>query len=310
MPALPFASLILLATASTMVGCATGAPLVGSEPTVVWENARHRDPIAQTPLSDAEARRIARAHDAAFSCEATARAMAKRDAERGWQVMHQCIQRHDFTDLELLVDSEWSDRVAAATDAASLMAHVVAVRGGDVESDLRLLRRHKVPLYSLQAALSEPDSYLGRYVLVRGSPRAGRTVDGGRHFQLVETKVMAESEWVTAPGSTRLSTKFQGGTADQPGLDVKRGRVDSSTSHQSEKVEVLTNVSVETGLHITARLPAGEPVLEPATDHIVVLKVGGVEKTEDLDGEVDEEPWATVVDFFEPESSRFARLGR
>lgn len=307
MRALPLASLVLTAV---VAGCATGTPIVGSEPTVVWENARHQDPPSSTPLSDAEARRIARAHDAAFSCESTARAMAKRDAQRGWQVMRQCIQRQDFTDLELLLESEWSDQVAAAPDAASIMAHVIAVRGGDVESDLRLLRRRKFPLYSLQAALSEPESYTGRFVLVRGSARRGRPVDGGREFQLVETKVMAESEWVTAPGTTRLTNKLDGGSADQQGLDVKRGRVDNSTSSQTEKVEVLTNVSVETGLQIAARLPSGEPTLEPSTDYIVVLKVGGIEKTEDLDGEVDEAPYAVVVDYFEPESGRFARLGR
>lgn len=291
--------------------CASGLSAVGGEPTVLWENARAVDATGGGALSDGEARRIARAHDAAFSCEGTARSMARRDAERGWMVMRQCILRSDFTDLDLLVDGEWADLVASADDAASLLAHVIAVRGGDVEADLRLLRRRKMPLYSLQAALAEPDAYKGRAVLVRGTAKRGRPVGGGREFTLVETKVMAESEWVTAPGTSRLSTKFSGATADQPGVDVKgRGLVEENQRSETAKVEVLHNVSVETGRDVVARLPSGEPSLEPSTDYIVVLRFGGVEQLQNLDGEPVEEPVAVVVDYFEPETSRFARLVR
>jgi hypothetical protein len=300
-----------LALSLGITSCATNTWTVGREPTVLWENARAADPVSTEPLSESEARRIARAHDAAHSCEATARAMSRRDAARGWMVMRQCILRSDFGNLEQLIDSEWSEQVANAPDAAALLAHVIAVRGGDVEGDLRLLRRRKMPLYSLQAALAEPDAYKGRFVLVRGSARRGRAVDGGREFTLVETKVMAESEWVTAPGTSRLTTKFSGATADRPGVDVRgRGLVEDNQRSETAKVEVLHNVSVETGRELIARLPSGEPSLEPATDYIVVLRFVGLEPVTNADGDVDTEPVAVVTDFFEPESSRFARLDR
>ncbi len=300
-----------LALSLGATSCATNTWSVGSEPTVLWENARAADPVTTTPLTESEARRIARAHDAAHSCESSARAMARRDVERGWMVMRQCILRSDFGNLEQLLESEWSDQVAAAPDAASLLAHVIAVRGGDVEADLRLLRRRKMPLYSLQAALAEPDAYKGRFVLVRGTAKRGRPVDGGREFTLAETKVMAESEWVTAPGTSRLTTKFQGATADQPGVDVKgRGLVEDNQRSETAKVEILHNVSVETGRELVARLPSGEPSLEPATDYIVVLRFTGLEPIVNADGDTDDEPVGVVTDYFEPESSRFARLGR
>jgi len=302
-----------LAAAVSSAGCATSAPsVVGPEPTTLWENARGTDVVADGTFTPAEARKIARAHDAAHSCEQTARDFAKKNIERGWAVMHQCILRNDFSDLETLIESGWAEHVAASPDAASLLAHVIAVRGGDVENDIRLLRRRKMPVYSLQAALAEPDSYRGRYVLVRGTARNGRPADGGRSFRLVETKVMAESEWVTPPNSTRLSTRTAGTLADQPGVDIRgRGVVERNQRDETAKVEILHNVSVETGRELLASIKSDEPSLEPATDYIVVLRFEGVReiKIEDSD-DVDDEATAVVVDYFEPESSRFARLGR
>jgi hypothetical protein len=305
--AVSFLSLVVLGAS-----CASMAPTVGGEPTVLWENARPREAESAASLSESEARRIARAHDAAFSCEGTARAMAKRDEERGWQVMRQCIMRSDFTDLELLLEGEWADRVKDSADAHSLLAHVIAVRGGDVESDLRLLRRRKMPLFSLAAALTEPSSYAGRFVLVRGTAKNGRAVDNGRAFDLIETKVMAESEWVTTPGTARQSSKRSGAVVDRPGVDISgRGLVEDSQLDETSKVEVLHNVSVETGRSLMARLQSGEPSLEPAVDYIIVVRFKGLEKGEaDLDGEYEETAVGEVVDYYEPETSRFARLGR
>jgi hypothetical protein len=117
-------------------------------------------------------------------------------------------------------------------DAALLLAHVMAVRGGDIESDLRLLRRRKMPVYSLQAALAEPDSYKGRAVILRAAARDGRNTGGGRTFRLVETKLMAESRWVTAPRTTRIDVRddsevgslTQHDLADEFGVSAERIR--------------------------------------------------------------------------------------
>ncbi|HEY1101491.1 MAG TPA: hypothetical protein VGF99_21305 [Myxococcota bacterium] len=305
-----FAPALLLATAA-LTGCTSTTYIVGAEPTTLWENAHKLEDEPTTRFTEAEAKKIARAHDAAHTCEQTARDFARKSVERGWSLMHQCIQRNDFTDLELLVESAWAPHVAASPDAAILLAHVIAVRGGDVENDLRLLRRRKMPVYSLQAALAEPDSYRGRYVLVRGNARNGRRAEGGRSFRFVETKVMAESEWVTPPNRTRLSTRTSGALSDQQGLEVSRGRVDTSSRDETEKREILHNVSVETGRELRATVDDDAPSLEPQTDYVVVMRFEGVReiKLEDSD-DTDDEAQGVVVDWFEPESSRFARLSR
>ena len=297
-------------------GCTSTTWIVGSEPTTLWENANSAE-LSTGSFTVAEARKIAAAHDAAHSCEQTARDFARKNVERGWAVMHQCILRNDFSDLEILIDGGWAPHVAAADDAASLFAHVIAVRGGDVESDLRLLRRKKMPVYSLQAALAEPDSYRGRFVLVRGTARNGRAAEGGRTFRLVETRVMAESEWVSPPNSARLSTRTSGTVADQPGIDIKgRGVVENNQRDDSTKVEILHNVSVETGRELQARVKSDEPSFEPAIDYVVVLRFEGVREVKVADSDdvvlntAFQQASGIIVDYFEPETSRFARLGR
>ncbi|MDP2343936.1 MAG: hypothetical protein Q8O67_23465 [Deltaproteobacteria bacterium] len=293
-----------------LIGCSS-APIVGTEPTVLWEDAREPATAGRAELSDDEARRIAIAHDVAYACEQTARAMHKKDLKRGWAVMRHCIRRNDYSDLEILIEGIWAEQMAKDADSALLFAHVIAIRGGDVGADLRLLRRRKMPVYSLQAALSEPESYRGRLVILRGTARQGRTVAGARAFRLVETKVMAESEWVTRPGSGRIINRSNNALADQPDISVRgRGIVERNERESSERVEVLHNVNVETGLEMIGRVEGDEPSLEPATDYVLVVRFDGVKEAVDADGEVDEDATGVVVGYFEPETGMFARLGR
>jgi hypothetical protein len=278
---------------------------------VLWEHAAERGHAAPAPLTKAEARRVALAHDAAHTCEETARAMARKDPARGWQVMEQCIRRTDFSDLEGLIEGPWAESVATSPDAALLLAHVIAVRGGDVGEDLKLLRRRKFPVYSLQAALAEPGSYKGRTVLLRATARDGRNGGSGRTFRLVETKVMAESEWVAAPRRPRLSTRIHDESADQPGVDVKgRGAITRDEREETEKVEVMHNVSVDTGRSLLARVDGDEPSFEPATDYVVVVRFDGERDVTDDEGNVDSEAGGSVIGYFEPETGLFARLSR
>jgi hypothetical protein len=308
----PLCAAVGIAVIGAAMACATpNAPPVGAEPTTLWEDATQFDRIAPAPLSAEEARRVARAHDAAHTCEQTARAMAKKDPLRGFAVMRECVLRTDFSDLEGLVMGPWAADVARAPDAALLFAHVIAVRGGDVENDLKLLRRRKMPVFSLQAALAEPSSYAGRIVIARGEVVDGRLTGEGRSFRLVETKVMAESEWVSAPGTARVVTRGHDETAQQPGVNVDgRGTVQRSARDTTEKVEIERNVSVKTGRSLLARVDAGEASLEPATDYIVVLRFEGERETKSDDGDVDVDGAGVVIGYFEPETGLFARLSR
>jgi hypothetical protein len=288
--------------------CATPAQTVGGEPMVLWEDAPPPAPVAKPPpLTEAEARDIALAYDAAHTCETTARALRSKDRARGWAVMEQCILRPDFTDLETIVAPPWADDVIASGHAQDLVARVIAVRGGDVANDLRIVRKKKIPLFSLSAALAEPDSYKGRIVLMRGSSRGGRANGGGRALLVAETKVMAESEWIPAGPRSRIIN-------DTDARDRSTGTTKGAFQERTDRtegnvVEVLHNVSVETGNEVYASIEGDAPFLEPGTDYVLLLRFDGTREVAE-GSEVDERAVATVVGFFEPEASLFARLGR
>jgi hypothetical protein len=300
----PFVALV-----PVVAGCATvEAPrIVGPEPAVVWEDAGPSQASSEpAPITVDEARSIALAHDAAHSCETTARQVASKDKARGWAIMQECVQRPDFSDLETLLASPWIDEVRASPEAAAMVAHVMAVRGGDVENDLRLVRRAKMPLFSLKAAIADPDSYAGRLIVMRGSPASGRTVNGARALEINETKVMAESAWVSS--GPRLSSSTSTDQIDNSGNNMRPGLRERFNRSEGAKVEVERNVPVETGLSILAQVN-GEPFLEPGSDYVLVLRFDGTRET--ITGTVTEDqPVATVVGYFEPETGLFARLGR
>jgi hypothetical protein len=301
----------ILILCATVAGCTSvEAPrIVGVQPTVVWGNdAPAEPPHKLTPMSVDEARSIALAHDAAHTCEETARALRAKDRQRGWAVMHQCILRPDFTDLEIMVSDPWREDLMKVPDWGNLVAHVIAVRGGDVQSDLRVCRRARVPLFSLKAALAEPDAYTGKLVLMRGSPGGGRTVLGYRAVDLNETKVMAESAFVST--GARLDTGTQTDTTSRAGHTFDPQLQERTQSQTGTKSEVLHNVSVETGLDIVAQVSGDAPFLESGTDYVLVIRFEGTRGSVDESSTNGERAIATVVGYYEPESGLFARLGR
>lgn len=289
--------------------CAGEGPrIVGIGPTVVlWERASApTPPVKQAPMTVDEAKSIAAAFDGAHNCEATARAMHERDHQRGWAVMNQCIRRPDFTDLEGMTSLPWRDHLLAQPDLSQLVGHVVAARGGDVQNDLRICRRARVPVFSLKAAVAEPDSYQGRTVLVRAAPRGGRLVNGARAVELVETRVMAEPEWVAA--GPRMSTTAETTTRPADAAYASQHAPEGYRRSEGSRVAVMHNVSVETGLTVIADV-GDDPFLETGTDYVLLLRFDGTREA--VNGTVLEEiPVATVLGYFEPASGLFARLGR
>jgi hypothetical protein len=300
-------AIVVSGLSMAVAGCTTGlGNVVGAEPTMLWEQAAETPRSQTKPLTREEARRIAMSHEAAHSCEVTARSMRQRNPARGWQVMEQCIRRKDFSDLEIIVNGIWAEEFKTSPDAAKLLAHVIAVRGGDVASDLRVIRRQRLPLYSLAAALSEPEAYKGRYVLMRGNAVPSRaSIAGGRSLKLVETKVMAMSEWVNAPDGRRLSTDFEIETTRQQDISIHGRNTERTLRGENEKVEIFRNINVATGLELVGRLDGLDPHLEPATDYVMLLRFDGVRESDE-----EEEGLASVVEYFEPQSGLFARLGR
>lgn len=299
--------LAVLLCALGTAACAENPRLVSTGPTVLWEQAPEQArAAAAAPLSVDEARAIASAHDAAHTCELTARALRQHDHARGWAVLQQCVLRPDFTDLEALLSAPWLEDVAASADAGRLVAHVIAARGGDVHHDLRLCRRARIPVFSLQAAMADPESYQGRYVLLLGAPKQSHQVGGMRAVEVTETRIMAESEWVAA--GPRSATQTATSTLRDDGASQSTPLREDYRRSEGLRVEVLHNVSVETGRAILVDV-GDDPFLEVGTDYVLLLRFDGTREA--VSGTVlEERPVASVVAYFEPSSGLFARLGR
>ncbi|MCC7074294.1 MAG: hypothetical protein IT383_23510 [Deltaproteobacteria bacterium] len=285
--------------------CVETPRLVGTGPTVLWEGAHDAQPApAAAPLSLDEARTIADAHEAAHACVLTARALRQHDHARAWAVMEQCVLRPDFTDLESLLSAPWHERLRAHPEATRLVAHVIAARGGDVAHDLRLVRRARIPLFSLKAAAADPESYRGRHVLLLGEPRDGRSADGARALEIVETRIMAESEWVAL--GPRTATQTASAVRRDDGEPAPLS--EEYRRSEGQRVEVLHNVSVETGRSLVVDA-SDDPFLEVGSAYVLLVRLDGVREA--VEGSVIEErPVGTVLASFEPSSGLFARLGR
>ena len=75
----------------------------------------------------------------------------------------------------------WNQELRSRPEAAALIAKVVAQRGGSVEGDLRLLNEQRLPIFSLAAAMAQPDTYKGRFILVRAQVGDVRTAEREAH---------------------------------------------------------------------------------------------------------------------------------
>src|SRR5207302_9073832 len=63
----------------------------------------------------------------------------------------------------------WELDLQTRRDARRLVARVIALRGGDVEGDIPLAQKSRVPLFTLAAALRQPEVYKGRWVVMRAA---------------------------------------------------------------------------------------------------------------------------------------------
>jgi hypothetical protein len=205
-------------------------------------------------------------------CEQAAASIYAIDRERGWTMFKTCIEPEPFTDLEVLMQKPWVDEVRKREEGPTLVARVIAQRGADLDRDLRACRRAGLKLHTLRAALAEPELARGRLVLVRGSFRESRRVDGERTIEIEETRPVTDEDLL---GDGELLLKQLRG-------DV-RGR---------------TTLSVQTGLTVLASLGNRSTVFEPTADYIVLMRFEG---ERDLMGVSDESTTAigTVLALYE-----------
>src|SRR5438045_6578913 len=123
-----------------------------------------------SPSFDAKA--FAATQPSPFDCESSARRLRETSPDQAWAALIACVERQgwsrgDFTSLERITGGFWAEDLTTRPDAPRLIARIIAARGGDVEGDISLVQKSRVPLFTLSAALRQPGVYNGRSLLAR-----------------------------------------------------------------------------------------------------------------------------------------------
>ena len=278
------ATLILAACA-----CASAPP--AAEPQTRLVTAPPPPPQREQPF---DARTWVADQTNASECEAGARRIHERNAAQGWDALRACVEkpsfsRGQFTQLNLLVSGYWDQELQTRPEAARLAARIIALRGGDVEGDLPQLQKSRAPVFSLAAALSQPNVYKGRWLVVRG--RMGDLRSEGQ----VHTALLSESSLRSAEREVNvgLRTRSQSESSHSGSARIEttrygNARIDASARSDSRSTtgqikSTWENEKVITGRQALGRLAQPDPFLEPNKDFIFLARFDGVRPNSDGD---------------------------
>ena len=283
-----------------LIGCATAEPTVTPQPQTKLEPSPR-----VAPAFDPKA--FAAVQLTPVECERAARELRETNPDQAWQGLAACIERSrwprgEFTHLELLTRGAWDQDLQTRPDAPRLIARVIAMRGGDVEGDIPLAQKSRVPLFTLAAALRQPDVYKGRWVLVRGALSEMKQEGGKTALLLKETSMRATSREVQVGPMSR--TDSSSSTSARAQVQTTRyGNASGSaniasrdrTEHSLVK-QKFENERVETGRQALGKLPQADPFLEPDKDFLFLGRFDGVRPGEN------EQPVAvlSIAGYYQP----------
>lgn len=244
-------------------------------------------------------------------CEAAARQLQQRSRDEAWAALRACVNGMRFTALRAVLKPAWTKDLMERPDAAALIARVVAYRGGSIEGDLEMLHKKRIPIFGLQAAMTQPDTYKGRYVLLRAQVGDLRKHRGEKPtVWLVEhtlNSVLTEQRVGVAHHEDSVTTwsGSVGGQADALGEGSVGGTV-SRSEHDvySTTVPNYDNVSQETGREALGRLNQPDPFLAPGRDFVILARFDGMRINASANAEDDAEaqrmPVLSIISYFEP----------
>ena len=259
------------------------------------------------PAGSFDPRAFAASQPSPWDCESAARRLRDTAPEQAWAALVACIERQgwprgDFTYLELITGGFWDQDLTTRPDAPKVIARIIASRGGDVEGDIPLVQKSRVPLFTLAAALRQPDVYKGRWVLVRGALTDIRQEAGKPAAMVRETSLRATAREVqvgnvsrwdrssTASAQSEVATTRYG-NARGSSRYASNGRSEFSTVKQK-----FDNERVETGRLALGRLAQADPFLEPEKDFLFLGRFEGTSPGRD------QQPVAllSIAGYFQP----------
>lgn len=257
------------------------------------------------------------------ACEAEARQLAAQSKDHGWSALRICVKHKDFTLLKELASEPWIAELNSRPDAMSLLVRVIANRGGSIRRDVAILHEHKVPLFAFGAAMAQPDTYKGQYVLLRAKVSdirngaetttvklaeydlgsAGFEHDIGPTHKSSSSYAGGGTHEHSAAGSASYQTSNYGsGTAEGAYSSASKSSYGGGSEHSYKTVETkYDNVASETGRAALGKLAKPDPFLTPDKEFIVLGRFEGTRSAGDGDKKQNVGV-LTVVSYLEPSS--------
>jgi len=280
--------LVCLAT----VSCATTEPIAVATPppgpTRMHAVAFNPAAFAKEQLSPSE-------------CEKAARELRQTQPNDAWAALVACAQRDrwprgEFTVLDRVTGGFWDDDLQRRPDAPWLIARMIAQRGGDVEGDILVAQKSRVPIFTLAAALRQPDVYKGRWVIVRGSLEDLKSNGSGTAAMLHETSLRNTVRDVDVGGYSYSSSSSANarGSGEGSSNSSRNGNesysgsgsgsyTSSSSSTYSITKKKFENEKVETGRLVLGKMPEADPFLEPGKEFIFLARFDGLRPSNETD---------------------------
>src|SRR5207248_11218262 len=139
----------------------------------------------------------------------------------------------------------------------------------DVEGDIPLVQKSRVPLFTLAAALRQPDVYKGRWVLVRGALTDIRREAGKPAAMVRETSLRATSREVQVGNVSRWD-RSSTASAQSEVATTRYANAGGSTRYASNGrselyavEQMFHNESVEPGRRANGRIAQADPFTGP-----------------------------------------------
>lgn len=307
------------AAAFALLGCAT----TKSEEKASWSEVTQQ-PVVTGPRKF-DAREFAERKLQPKACEEEAKMLYDESADNGWAALNVCLQNPNFTLLNRVMAEPWVTELGKRKDALPFLARLVANRGGTVDRDVAVINQQRLPLFAFGAAMAQPDTYKGRYVLIRAKVSDIKNAANATTVRLAEFSLgsagfeydigparrstsnynasSSRSSAMAASGSYN-TTKYGSGSARGSLASSSKSSYSGSGSYESKTVGTqFDNVSNETGRAALGRLVKPDPFLVPEREYIVLARFDGTRMADGGGEDGDEKVKVgvlTVVTYFEP----------
>jgi hypothetical protein len=305
----------LVGAALLLVGCASSRPTVSAAeafgaareatPGTGQGAARAEAPRAeQAPRRTLSPEKWARGYVRPGECESAALGLAEESGrEVGWTYVKACAARTDFGLLKRLIEN-WTPELKTKPEAATVLAQVIAHRGGLVKSDLMQVQQRRLPLFELSAAVRQPDAFKGRYLVFVGRIDKLKSVKGRYELVLAENARVEEDTSVFAEGSTATTSSRSGSASVSgsyrsdrmgSGSGQASGSYQGSSASRSGTLERRSMTTFEdTGQRVITRLATPDPYLSVDRNFLFLVRFDAARPMADESAE-DEEPKLTAV---------------